>query len=424
MAGLFVFPRVFEAEMALTSDVIFLARPATAAEIPPNTFPTAIRWRIHQDLGFPREPFKVFRRSIGFSAKTITLTATPITIFGSAIIEWGRIPLMELRLTAFPSAGASLMFQALDDRGDPIVGVTAFVDGSISVPLRTPNMCALQVIGNGSISPAAGVSMADLANDPNWELIETVGLPVTSGQVPDNVYYTGLQGRPGALKLGLDAAKDRLDIGVQLYVPPPATDPSGGPAPSWPAPPPDQVLSEVRDGDTSALSLILDMLGKVDPESIDFTQAAFEREIKGTGLRQPGGTPSTEPSSSKLKLASVALLSAAVDTWTALALGFGTTDFPAQVTPGFDYMITAPYTMPFGFKLTLAAVAVPSGFAVQQPVAFAAQTARRHRPLKADLAAGADVALSWRRLPRNFHPQGYAIGIREGSGAPTVLNQP
>jgi hypothetical protein len=423
MAGLLAFPRLFEAEMTLTSDVI-LARPAPAAEIPPNTFPTAIRWRIHQDLGFPREPFNVFRRSSGLAVNTITLTVSAITIAGSSIIEWGRVPLMEVRVTAFPSAGASLMFQALDDRGDPIAGETVTVTAAIPVQLRTPNISALLVVGSGSISPAVGVSMADLVNDPNWELIEIVGLPVTSGQVPGTVYDTRLQGRPGALKPGLDAAKDRLNLALEIYLPPPPTDPSGGPAPSWPAPPPDQVLSEVRDGDTSALSLILEMLGKVDSESIDLTQAAFEHEITGAGLRQPGGAPSPEPSSAKLKLASVALLSAAADSWTALALGFGTTDLPTQVVPGFDYMVTAPYTMPFGFKLTLAAVAVPSRFPVQPPVAFAAQAARRHRPLNADREAGADVALTWRRLQRHFHPQGYALGIREGGGAPTVLNQP
>jgi hypothetical protein len=435
MANLFVFPRVFEAEMAVRTDVLSLSTPP--ANTPPNSFPTAIRWRLHQDLGFPREPFRVFRRPNALSTKRTVLTTSPSAVAGKLVLEWGRIPLMEVRLTASPSPGASLTLQALDDRGGVIFGEVVTVASATPVRLRMPNICALQVLGNGTISSAVGFSMADFVNDANWELVEIVGLPVTQGQVPEAIYNSGLQGHPAALKPGLDAAMDRLKVGFSLYLPPPATDPSGGAAPTWPAPTPDQVLKEIRDGASSLLSMILEMLGNVDPHSLTLTQATFEREITGTGLRQPGGVISTQPSSSKLKLASLALLSAAVDCWTALALGFGTTDFPTQLTdpmsgvaapphgltPAFDYMVTANYVLPLGLKLSLAAIAAPPRFSVQSATPLAAQTLRRHRPLDVDQQAGADVALTWNRLPRHIPPQGYAIAIREGGGPPKVLNQ-
>jgi hypothetical protein len=433
MANTFLLPHVFESEIAVRTDVLG----SLPANVPPNSFPTAIRWRIHPNLGFPREPFKVFRRSNGLLVDRTPLTLSPSGVAGSAVMEWGRIPLIELRCNAVPSPGSSLTLQALDDRGKPILGERVVVTATIQVRLRTPGICALQVFGSGNILNAVGFKMTDLANDSHWELIETVGLPVTSGQVQNVIYNTGLQGHPGALESGLEAAKDRLNIALALYRPPPATDPSGGAAPAWPAPPLAQILSEVRDGPNSPLSMILEMLGKVDPVSIDLTQAKFEKEFKGTGLRQPGGLPPADSASNKVKLASMVLLSAAVDGWTALALGFGTTDFPTQKTdpisgvavapqafsPAFDYMVTADYILPLGFKLTVGTIASPPRFPTQPPAPFSASVLRRHRPLKTDLAAGVDIALTWNRLPRQVPPQGYALAIRQDGGAPKVLNQ-
>src|SRR5579885_2459977 len=85
MANLFVFPRVFEAEMAVRTDVLSLSTPP--ANTPPNSFPTAIRWRLHQDLGFPREPFRVFRRPNALSTKRTVLTTSPSAVAGKLVLE-------------------------------------------------------------------------------------------------------------------------------------------------------------------------------------------------------------------------------------------------------------------------------------------------------------------------------------------------
>lgn len=434
MANILVVPRIFEAELAIRNDVVGNLPPG----VPANSFPTALRWRVHPDLGFPRAPFKVFRRPFTTDANRAPLNQGSTNVTGSAIIEWGRIPAMQVDLTASPSAGSSLTLQALDERGDIILGETVTVNSVKNVRLRTPNICALQVTGNGTVSSLSGFTMTVFVNSPGWELIEITGLPVEKEQAPDAVYNCDLQGHPATLKSGIEAARDRLNIGAALYVGPAATDPSGKPAPSWPAPPVQQVIDEVAKGDESPIAMILEMLGKVDPVSLAGTQAGFRREFRGTGLRQPGGPIPSDTAANRVRLASMMLLSAAVDSWTALALGFGTTDFPTQLigpvsgvvvaprepAPAFDYMITADYELPGGLKATLAACAAPPRFKVQPPVPLTASTLRRHRPLNLDGPAGADISLNWTRLPRQAPPQGYAFAIRQGGAAPEVLNQP
>jgi hypothetical protein len=436
MANVLLLPHVFESEIAVRTDLLG----ALPTEVPPNSLPTAIRWRIHQDLGFPRVPFKVFRRPSGLLVDRTELNIPVTTIAGAIVLEWGRIPLIEVRFNATPTAGGGLSFQAVDDHGKPILGERVQISSAFQVSLRTPGICAIQATGSGSISNAVGFKMTDLANDTHWELIEIVGLPVKAGQAPGSVYDSGplTQGHPTALKPGFDAAKDRLNIALVLYRPPPATDPSGGATPAWPAPPLDQILTETAIGADSPLGTVLEMLSTVDTQSLTLTQASFEREFTGAGLRQPGGPLPADSASSKVKLASMVLLSAATDIWTAIALGFGTTDFPTQkldptsgvavaphaFSPAFDYMVTADYTLILGLKITIGAIANPPRFPTIPPGPFAARALRHHRPLTRDQAAGADVALTWGRLPRQVPPQGYAIGIRQGGGVPQVLNQP
>jgi hypothetical protein len=436
MANIFLLPHVFECEIAVRTDLLG----ALPTDVPPASFPTAIRWRIHQDLGFPRVPFKVFRRPSGFDVGRTELNIPVTTVAGDTVLEWGRIPLIEVRFNATPSPGGGLSFEAVDDRGKLIVGERVEISSASPVRLRAPGICAIQATGSGSISNAVGFKMTDFANDTRWELIEIVGLPVKSGQVPASVYDSGplTQGLPGEPKPGFDAAKDRLNIALALYSPPPTTDSSAGVAPAWPAPPLDQILTETATGTDSPLGMVLKMLGAVDTQSVSLTQASFEREFTGAGLRQPGGPLPADSASSKVKLASMVLLSAATDIWTAIALGFGTTDFPTQkpdptsgvavaphaFSPAFDYMVTADYTLLLGMKMTIGAIACPPRFFTVPPVPFAARVLRRHRPLARDEAAGADIALTWNRLPRQVPPQGYAIAIRQGGGAPQVLNQP
>src|SRR5262249_6993618 len=129
-------------------------------------------------------------------------------------------------------------------------------------------------------------------------------------------------------------------------------------------------------------------------------------------------------------------VSAAIDSWSALALGFGTTDFPGfeKITspftepprprmPQFDYMVTIALKLPFGLSVELAALAAPARFGPQVPVDLLGQTLRRNRPLRRDEPSSEAVELRWARLPGQISPHGYAIGVVEDATAPRALNE-
>jgi hypothetical protein len=432
-----VWPRLFECELAVREDV--LAAKALPKDVPTNVDPTAIRWRLSPVLGVPRQPFQVWRRP-RFSVTTERLTVPSTSVSGEQRIEWGRRSLLELRCTATPAAGGSLTLQALDEFCRPIVGERVTVSGAANVRLRTPNICALRVTGTGTVANFDAVAMINYARNPGsvaWTLVETVGLPVERGETPPSIYDSNqLQGRPANLKSGIEAALERLGRGVDLYPPPADKSPDGTPAPLWPALTARQVLDEVRARDSGQLGLILETLGQVDPNSFDASQLVHEQDFRVGGLRQPGVATQSQPAVARVRVAQVALLGAAIDSWTALALGFGTTDFPAfeNVTspfvepprprmPQFDYMVTVGLQLPFGLKLDLAAIASPSRFNPQDPVGLEARNVRHHRPLKRDEPASEAVELRWARLPGQISPHAYALGVLEGNAPPVVLNE-
>ncbi len=427
-----VWPRLFDFEMMVLDDALKLNPPPKILK--QDQLPTALRWRVHDSLGVPREPFELWRRPLSGTPAPVSLGVPATTVSGQRILEWNRRRLMELRCQAAPNAGFSLTLQALDDFFRPIIGERVTVNTPRAVRLRAPNICALRVTGDGQVSNLQGVTMVALANASDWTLIETVGLPVKANETPGNVYDARPQGRPGAPKPGIDAARDRLDVGFQLYVPPPAAGPGGVPAPTWPAPVPDEVVKEVRE---EIFPLLQEMLTEVDSDSVDLPQARFRQGVKFPGVRQLGTAVEVQTGRADLQVAGLTLLMAAMDGWTSLALGFGSTDLPTRgggasdfaepgrpVMPPFDYRVTAAFRLPFGLKLPIAALAGPPRFPVLAPQPLTAVTARRHRPLILDGPASADVELRWARAPGPVPPHGYAAGVLTAGAAPAeVLNE-
>src|SRR5262249_44576376 len=139
------------------------------------------------------------------------------------------------------------------------------------------------------------------------------------------------------------------------------------------------------------------------------------------------------------------------ESWTALALGFGTTVFPqevlvlppvpivgpvpaaarvnASVVPitlpvaDSEYMVTAQFTTLTGDVVQLAAVASLVTFPVAPPTPLTASTLRVNRPMQRDQPASEDVELRWPRLSGTLRPHQYALGgIIDNT--PTILNDP
>ena len=455
MAPFFLMPRVFEFEMMLREDVIAAERmpqlreflktlgielPAPSSggttNVPPVIAPISLRWRVSPQIGIPRVPFEVWLRPLGRNRPGRELPIADVTVAGETYITWGNLPLIELEVHAIPAAGSGLRLQALDDHLDPIVGEEVLLNGPGHVRFHTPNICALWANGSGVVSGFFVTTMADYANDGGWQLFETVGLPVKLGETPDEVYDAREQGYVTQPKPGLDAARDRLIIGMLMALAPPNTAPDGLPAPNWPVPPLDELISAMRDAPDSPVQLILEMLDIVDPSSFEQAQIDYRRNIPTDGFSQPGTGVASEPGEAEVPVSPMALITAGTDNWTSLSLGFGSTGFatierdnpdivqPSGLPrPSFDYMVTATYHLPFGLKIELAAIAALARVLPIAPIAFAAGTYQRQRPVSRDGLYGEDVSLRWQRLPGQAPPHGYALAIRPGGGTPEILNE-
>lgn len=440
-----VWPRLFELYMVppLADVEGFLDKETRKAiaevletDIPENTIPVALRWRLHHHIGVPRMPFKVWRRSRDASPPSQTLDIPNTSINGTHVLDLGISTFFNVRLDTLPAVGQNLTIQALDDQGKPIIGETLTVHTISSVRLRAANIGKLQISGNGTVLNFRGVTMQDMANDPNWEQIEIVGLPVKFDERSPDIYLSTEQGLPFKPVPGVEAAVNRLRIGELLYQPPSASGPGGEPTSDWPTPQPELlVFDELRGHSENPLPLVLEMLEKVDPIDFFTTQSAYERPLGVTGMRQPGGGTATDDATVDLPVAGLTLMTAASDMWGALGLGFGTTDFPPfqffqddHIEPtgirmaAFDYMVTFEVLLPFGLQLELAALASVARFRPQTPAEFHTNTLVENRPFDRDTPNSHEVELRWRRLPRYIPPQGYALAILEGGGLPLVLN--
>jgi len=448
MSNFVLSPRAFDLEIAIPLRDGFLnpERHGELQEIIPDLNiaapikPVALRWRLHPErIDMPRTPFQVWRRVQSLDVRLEDLGIPPTTIVATSTIEWERLPLFELRARIRPEPGATMSVEALDDHGETIPGeIVTGVSSENIVRLHRPNICAVRITGRGVVSEFLGLSMVAYANMAGWELIETVGLPFHLHETPVNVYDAREQGLPSDPKSGFEAAHDRLKIGEILYEPPFPTGPGGVLAPGWPAPPPNQVLAEIRDGDLKPLSLLREMFENVSPGDPARRQFTFAHQVTDLrGFHQPGGGISTDPANVDLPVASLILLSVATDTWSALVLGFGTTDFPLfRILQGpflepkrafqlvYDYMVTFSLELPFGLHVdyaALAAIALPT---LPAPANFHAQRHLKNRPQDRDGQASVDVELRWSRPERQNSPHGYVIGLLEGGGPPQVLNEP
>jgi hypothetical protein len=449
-------PNLLEMDIALKLDV---------PNLPFGTYAAALRWRAKDRLGLPREPFKVFRRSktVSWEMNSLAFFSGNTTVSFPFLLEWGRTPLIEAWVTLSPNIGQTITVQAIDHRGDIIPGVTGSASRpSINspsryfVPLRAPNICGVLLSGGtGTVQEVTGATMEVAVNDAQWVLQETVGLPFALNEIPLGAYNTGaIQGKSNT-RTGAAAALERLQEGKSIYTPPPSSRPNGATAPVWPEPTPSSFMSQLATGNNSLLAQIRQLLVDTAPggPSANVSQVDYRRSVPVPSFRQPGqAADPNQPGRIDLGVAGLALVAAATDPWTALALGFGVTAFPkdlptpprltAEAQPSLavagtgstlaplfipaidtDYMVTGKFRLADGTVVELAAIANLVRYAVAPPAALTATTVRRHRPMLRDQAGSEDVELRWPRVSGQLRPHQYALGIQVGNTL-GVLNQP
>ncbi len=382
----------------------------------------SLRWALNPAIGFPRAPFKVWRRARK-EDPTTSVAGTAPRVAPSTVALSSQV--IEVRFHAEPTPGRTLIVEALASNGKVLPGqhlnFTANGDGRF----RAAGIGALRLRGQGTVTQIGGLPQTEYANKADWTLIDVVGFPYQKSEIGSPDYEPGPQGRAAPSLDGVDAALFRLRGGQLLQRDP---SPPGGAlaTPNWPFPDPERFLELLR---TEPLADVTDCLVTSRDDDPLRIQALHKPIRTLTGIHQPGLSSPTQDAD--LSLPTTQYIGLAVnDSPVALGMGFGSFDvvtaqawpIKEQLPPGtflanVDYMMTAEITLAFGFKIDLAAI----GILQPPPVALAALQADQtfaNRPDTRDTVGSAALLLSW-APPRD--PIGAAI-LLQRAGSDAIVN--
>src|SRR4051794_13912781 len=143
--------------------------------------PAALRWATTPLIGFPRQPFRVYRRRAG-GFKFENLVDGTTAVNGVRRLDWGQREMYSVRFQAAVTGGNAMNIVALDRNDEVIPGQRITVTAGTACMFKCPGIASLRCVGAGSITNVQGADQAVLANDGGWELIEVVGLPFKAGE--------------------------------------------------------------------------------------------------------------------------------------------------------------------------------------------------------------------------------------------------
>jgi len=395
----------------------------------------ALRWSTHPALGFPRAPFQVWRRPSEWKPDRSALDKPKPLVSGLDELAIGGDELYEIRFAVAPTAGTTLIAEALDGHGRPIPGQRIVFNAAATGAMRCPGIAALRLTGTGVISSLLGMTGSSLANAAGWQRIAVVGLPYDGKSLPAHVYDTDAkQGYESPGFDGYEAAKVRLEAERGLGLPPPAITDPGVPTPAWPLLDPTALVDQLRlpAGPLEMITKCLDASVDDDPSK---RQNAYLFEHVLEGIRQVDQPlpPGAEPARAGVPVVGVTQLAVGSDSEAATALGYGVIDFPPPGDPKEDgqlvwppglqppphvYMVEATWRFPFVGDSTICAlsqVRPPPGAAAQLQAAMA----QRNRPPAVDQPETEAVELAWKLATP---PAAYVLAVSRKPGECHVLN--
>ncbi|MBE7169244.1 MAG: hypothetical protein INR73_01555 [Williamsia sp.] len=423
----------------------------TVASIPQSFRPLALRWRVAPSLGLPQTPFQVYRRNknTAYAEKSVPVfTAGPLSIFTAG--PYWTITFGLANTTAFP---VTATLSPIDQKMEAIPGAaftrTIAPVSTQVVKLSYPNINGLILLsGSISILNLTGSTMNDIVNDPAWELIEVVGLPLKTAAAKAPVYANQPQGYPSNLKDGDAAAADRVDIARLFYTEPAYTQPDATVLPAWKTPTGAQLVGSLqatssdKNGNTTGILYdIVEMLSKVhqNPQLYTGEQINFKKKTAASSFSD-GTSPSTETAGFENPVCNTTLLGGAIDCWNALGIGLGTTDFAAlggnqkydeagnTLNLLYDYMVSAQFLVPekavdniyeyppkmkFVQYKTLEFAALSHAAPQIGPVgALKIDNYTENRPAAIDKPYSKESKIYWNK-PASLFPVSYAIAVKD-----------
>jgi hypothetical protein len=408
--------------------------------------PIALRWVTTPELGFAREPFRVFRRAhapLNMASMTqdgmVQISNANVAVAGTVTIPLAQNDFQYVVVAIVtPATGSSLTVDAVDVSQRTIPSQTVVAVANRVVQFRTPGMSALRVTGNGQVAQIWGIGETRYANLPDWQLIEVVGLPFQNNEL-GNSYNTLQQGFVTPALDGPTAAIQRLTIAGLLQGDPPPTGVADFPLPAWPVPNPAAYVQSIRSA-VPTVAAMIPMAGRCLQWASDSNpnkmQVQYLETVAMPGIKQanvPNAQAGANSTTVRLPIVGVAMLGVSTDSYAAVALGYGTVDIPpaSSVPPPitsvddvnqYDYMVTAPFTFPPPLNTTLTLAALSALHPpVEAPVGISTTIKQVNVPLTRNQAAPASIKLSWQQ---SSNPQGYGIFASRTPNSAAILNAP
>jgi hypothetical protein len=414
--------------------------------------PVSLRWVTMPELGFPRRPFNVYRRARRSIPAGIirNLLPAPVAVNGTIDVPFSTGTNGLMYLVAFsvtPATNQLIEVVAYDLYGNLLPDLEYDTIYGGSQVFACPGIAGLRISGAGTINQIQGVNEDDYANLPDWQLIQVVGLPAKKGELGAAYDDTVPQGYEFALTDGFTAAEERMLITNLLRDPLPSTGDPSFPLPVWPAPNVAGYLNNLRSANNLFPMVTRCLQNSVDSNATKM-QSLYTETVNLDGIKQanlPGATADpANPSTATMPIVNLCMLAVSTDCDAAVSLGYGAVDVPAfddrAPAPGnaprdtfaatgavlavsvgqalYDYMVTAPYVLPFGFSVQLAALSQAAP-AVQPADGFSAEVLVTHAVLSRDTTAQVAVDLTW-ETPSV--PQGYGLLASRRPFTSVVLN--
>jgi hypothetical protein len=297
----------------------------------------ALRWVLNPALGIPLEPFTVWRRPAWDREKASSI---PGLRRAGTTYTWGGVSEMMTVEIDLSSPTTVTGLHRADLRPVQVVSGAA----NTTVVLDAGPMLGVRVDNPNAVTQIRGLSLVEMANGDGWEPFEIVGLPFSQEQLNATYYRGGQQGPVGSLTDPFSAAVQR----IENWGPVLGWAPLGGLDP-WRAPDAKPLVEEMQDDLLPSLARVL--VENPPPAVGDQIKAEFVRklaelhQIVGTKAKQFNTGAVGDRAELTVRPLQALTTSVATDTWSSLALGFGTGDsINADMEKvGVDYMVTAPW---------------------------------------------------------------------------------
>jgi len=166
-----------------------------------------LRWMIDPKQGMPTQAFQVWTRPHGggaVPAPVPNVTQYP-TILGWSAYGWDNALVFVVGTVTITGGATIVAAYSGAPYVSALIGFNVFQIGTTPFSFSGPGIQSLVLMGQGTITGLMGFDGNNAANDPTWQPLEIVGLPVQPAQWTGVFGWSKPQGMNASLMAPVDA---------------------------------------------------------------------------------------------------------------------------------------------------------------------------------------------------------------------------